>query len=65
MHDTIFLLKGTVSFQFAAVTLLYVGAVSSAAHYQLRLFTIKLSAQLYDKGHNGFTLHSVLACSLK
>lgn len=27
----------------------------SVAHYQLHLFTIKLFAQLYDKGHNGFT----------
>lgn len=53
MHATIFLFKGTVSFQFAAVRLLYVG--NSVAYYQLHLFTIKLFAQLYDKGHNGFT----------
>lgn len=28
---------------------------NSVSHYQLHLFTIKLSDQLYDKGHNGFT----------
>ncbi len=53
MHAIIFLFKGTVSFQFAAVRLLYVG--NSVAYYLLHLFTIKLFAQLYDKGHNGFT----------
>ena len=48
-----FLFKGTVSFQLAAVRLLYVDVRNS--NYQLHLFTIKLFAQLYDKGHNGFT----------
>lgn len=28
---------------------------NSVSYYQLHLFTIKLFAQLYDKGHNGFT----------
>lgn len=55
MHATIILFKGTVSFQFAAVRLLYIGIGNSVAYYQLHLFTIKLFAQLYDKGHNGFT----------
>lgn len=37
-------LQGTVSFQFAAVRLLHVGAVTSVLHHQLLLY--KLSAQL-------------------
>ncbi len=55
MHAIFFLFKGTVSFQFAAVRLLYVDIGKSVANYQLHLCTIKLFAQLYDKGHNGFT----------
>lgn len=55
MHATIFLFKGTVSFHFAAVRLLYIGIGNCVVYYQLHLCTIKLFAQLYDKGHNGFT----------
>ena len=52
MHATTFLFKGTVSFQFAAVRLLYVGKfcrILSATSFH------KLFPRLYDKGHNGFT----------
>lgn len=56
MHATIFLFKGTVSFQFAAVRLMYVSVGNSVAYYQLHIFTIKTNlTRLYDKGHNGFT----------
>lgn len=64
MHATIFLFKGTVSFQFAAVRLLYVGKFrhilsATSLHNQT------ICSTLWQKDTMGSHIHSVLACSLK
>lgn len=52
-HAIFFLFKGTVSFQFAAVRLLHVD-IGNLSHSISYIFS-QLFAQLYHKGHNGFT----------